>query len=107
MTARMYSLVSELSDVQQKYVAGLKGQAKIVYDELVANRTPRLGEDINKVTGPLFTTRQDTLRVTLYYIIVFKGKGIVRATEQTRTAPASAFAELFDTDGNLVEVAAE
>lgn len=81
MTARMYSLSNELSDAQKKYVAGLKGQAKVVFDELENDKTARFAEDINKNCGPKLVTRQDTLRVTLYYIIIFKGKGIVKATE--------------------------
>ena len=94
MTARLYSLKSELSESQQKYAAALKGQARIVFDELAANRAPRLAEKINELTGPKFTTRQDTLRVTLYYIIVFKGKGLVVASEQTRETP-NAFAGMM------------
>jgi hypothetical protein len=82
----MYSLVSELSVENAKYVSGLKGQAKIVYDELARVRTPRLAEDINKETRKKLVTRQDYLRVTLYYIIVFKGRGIVVAHEPTRGA---------------------
>lgn len=85
MTARLYSLATDLTADQKKYVGGLRGQARIVYDELARVRTPRLAEDINKETRKLLVTRQDYLRVTLYYIIVFKGRGIVVAHEPTRT----------------------
>lgn len=81
MTARMYAMNSELTDAQKKYLAGLKGQAKVVAEELANNTEPRLAEDINKNTAPKLVTKQDELRVTLYYIIIFKGKGIVRAVE--------------------------
>lgn len=100
MTARMYSLATNLSPENKKYVGGLRGQAKIVYEELVRDRTPRLAEAINKVTGPKFVTKQDTLRVTLYYIIVFKGRGIVVAHEPTR-------AEERFTGFDNIEVASE
>jgi hypothetical protein len=76
--------VSDLSVENKKYVSGLKGQAKIVYDELARVPAPRLAEDINKETRKKLVTRQDYLRVTLYYIIVFKGRGIVVAHEPTR-----------------------
>lgn len=86
MTARLYSLASNLTPENKKYVAGLRGQAKIVYEELDRVRTPRLAEDINKETAKRLVTKQDFLRVTLYYIIVFKGRGIVVAHEATREA---------------------
>lgn len=81
--ARLYSLDTDAIDAgkAKKYVAGLKGQAKIVYDELKANKEPRLAVDIEKACAAKIVTRQDTLRVVLYYIIVFKGKGLVKATE--------------------------
>lgn len=80
--ARLYSKKSEeLSTSQKKYVANLKGQAKIVFDELAADTTPRLATDVEKACGSKIQTRQDTLRVVLYYIIVFKSKGLITAVE--------------------------
>jgi hypothetical protein len=84
MTARHYRLVANLNEKQNLYVAGLKGQARVVMNELANNKEPRLGVDIDKECGPKFVTKQDTLRVTLYYIIIFKNKGVVEAVE-TRT----------------------
>ncbi len=78
--ARLYVLNS----VPAK-AAELKGQARVVFDVLRAqNGEPKLASDINadvEATG-LLKTRQDTLRVTLYYIIVFKGRGWVSAVDQ-------------------------
>lgn len=84
MTARFYALAANLSPENTKYVAGLTGQAKIVYEELARVRTPRLAEEINKETSKRLVTKQDFLRVTLYYIIVFKGRGVVVASEAAR-----------------------
>lgn len=56
-----------------------RGQALIVLNELRANTDPRLAvaidEAIQKNGG--FKTRQDSLRVTLYYLIVFAKRGWV------------------------------
>ena len=77
-TARYYALNANVnSEFGKKYVSNLKGQAKIVFEEMKNDATPRLATAINEKTEKLLKTRQDTLRVTLYYIIVFKGKGIV------------------------------
>jgi hypothetical protein len=61
------------------------GQAARVLLELRANREPRLAEDIDLAIATSDTphkTRQDSLRVTLYYLLVFKKVGIVEATPQ-------------------------
>jgi hypothetical protein len=68
----------------------MTGQAKVVFDVMNADRTPRLATEIAesvKESG-LLKTRQDILRVTLYYIIAFRNKGLVTATEQQIEAPA-------------------
>ena len=75
--ARLYSVNTELVSNSDKF----KGQAKIVMDELLRDTTPRLATEINTHTEKCLKTRQDTLRVTLYYIIVFKGKGLIHTTE--------------------------
>ena len=105
MTSRMYSLATDLTKDQKQYVSGLRGQAKIVYDELARVRAPRLAEDINKETRKHLVTRQDYLRVTLYYIIVFKGRGIVVAQEPTREAPERVFTGFDDVEFGTTESA--
>jgi hypothetical protein len=68
------------------------GQARRVLAELQRVREPRLATDIDEaiakstgkaggLNGP-HITRQDSLRVTLYYLLVFKKAGAVVATEQ-------------------------
>ncbi len=63
----------------------VKGQAAVVLDVLKRqNGEPKLASvlaDQVASEGNL-KTRQDILRVVLYYIIIFKGKGIVSATDQ-------------------------
>ena len=63
----------------------LKGQAAVVFRHLEAqNGEPKLAADIAaqvEASGEL-KTRQDILRVVLYYIIVFKGRGWVNALDQ-------------------------
>jgi len=57
----------------------VRGQAAIVLNELRNNTEPRLAVDIDaaiQATNP-FKTRQDSLRVTLYYLIVFAKRGWV------------------------------
>lgn len=82
MTARHYVLNADVK------IPALKGQAKIVMDALVELRDqgPLAAVKINETSGPKFKTRQDTLRVTLYYIVIFKGQGLVRAVEPTPAA---------------------
>ena len=83
MTARHYVLRADVK------VPVLKGQAKIVMDTLVElqGQGPLPATTINETSGPKFKTRQDTLRVTLYYIVVFKGQGLVRAVEPGTEVP--------------------
>jgi hypothetical protein len=77
--ARKYAL--NLEAVKKEDSAKLKGQAKIVFDELSRDNTPRLATVINENTEKCLKTKQDTLRVTLYYIIVFKSKGWIQTSE--------------------------
>ena len=91
--ARLYSLNTEViaAGKAKKYVAELKGQAKIVYDDLRSVPEPRLAVDVEKSCGHRIVTRQDPFRVVLYYILVFKSKGIITVTEpaaeDTESAP--------------------
>ena len=81
MTARKYAVVANRTDAQNKFIAGLKGQAKVVMAELLANTEPRLGTEIESACGAKIVTKQDTLRIVLYYVVIFKGKGLVVASE--------------------------
>lgn len=87
MKSRMYSLKSGA-----KLKSRPSGQALRVLAELRRVREPRLAVDIDAaiakstgkagaIDGP-HNTRQDSLRVTLYYLLVFKKAGAVVATEQ-------------------------
>lgn len=65
----------------------VRGQALIVLNELRNSTEPRLAVDIDAAiakTNP-FKTRQDTLRVTLYYLIVFAKRGwVIKDKPQAR-----------------------
>lgn len=87
MTAKLYARVSNA-----KFEKPLGPQAKIVWDALTT--TPQLATDVNNVSGPKFATRQDTLRVTLYYILTFKKQGLVAAFAPTENVVENAFAGL-------------
>lgn len=84
-TAKLYSMVENAKPARE-----LTGQAKQVWEELQVDTTPRLATDIDAQVGPKFKTRQDTLRVTLYYLLVFKKQGIVQATAQAPKVDAPA-----------------
>lgn len=87
-TAKLYSVNPSV-----KMTRELRGQALQVWTELNADVTPRLATDIDAKVGPLFKTRQDTLRVTLYYILVFKKSGHVVAS--TQSAPVDTLGNIF------------
>jgi hypothetical protein len=77
--ARLYSLVPGAAPKTP-----LKGQSAVVFDVLSEQTEPMLASDLTEKvleTGRL-KTRQDALRVVLYYLIVFKGRGLVAASEQ-------------------------
>ena len=76
MVARKYSLVPDSKP------AHYKGQCKIVYDELKRDTRPRLAAEVCSSISEL-PTKQDKLRVVLYYILVMKKQGIVRSFETT------------------------
>lgn len=91
MIARMYQLNAQLNDAQQKKVAAYKGQCKVVYEIMRNIDRPLLATHINErvVESGRLHTKQDTLRVTLYYIIVMKGAGIVTAHESVQCEETS------------------
>ena len=100
MKSRMYSLVAG-----SKLKSKPSGQAARVLAELRRVREPRLAVDIDtaikastgkpgSLAGP-HVTRQDSLRVTLYYLLVFKKAGVVAGVE----APAEVDVEVeFDAE---------
>ena len=80
MIARKYALKS---NVNSKLVP-VKGQAKVVYDALKLDTSPALAATIcDRVNVDDLRTRQDKLRVVLYYILVMKKQGLVESFEQT------------------------
>lgn len=83
--AKLYSLdfdrLKTLTGKTKNYVHEMRGQAKIVFDEMRDNPQPRLAVEIEKACKHLIVTRQDTFRVVLYYILVFKSKGLVKGFE--------------------------
>lgn len=104
MKSRMYSLVSG-SRLKSKP----SGQAARVLAELQRVREPRLAVEIDSaiasstgkpgsLRGP-HVTRQDSLRVTLYYLLVFKKAGVVAATEAAAEVETDVD---FVVDGELV-----
>ena len=97
MTARLYAATPNARPAKV-----LRGQALQVWTELQADTTPRLATAIDANVGPLYKTRQDTLRVTLYYLLVFKKQGIVTSSEPVVTAPV--VAEPVDHDAVVLEL---
>lgn len=101
--ARLYSLnmevVKNATGKTKSYVANLKGQAKIVFDEMRENQKPRLAVEIEKACGHKIQTRQDVFRVVLYYILVFKSKGIISTFEpDVENENENAFAGVIPTE---------
>jgi hypothetical protein len=78
--ARLYSLNTTAKNLDS-YCQKLTGQAKIVMSALKEDTTPRLAVQIEDTIKDVLKTRQSTLRVTLYYIIVFKSKGLIHVHE--------------------------
>jgi len=102
--ARLYALdfdrLPKLEGKVKNYLLNLKGQAKIVFDDMRDNPKPRLAVEIEKSCGSKIETRQDVFRVVLYYILVFKSKGIVRAyLPEVENEDDNAFAGLIENDG--------
>ena len=86
----------------------VRGQAAQVLAELRADTEPRLAVDIDAriaATNP-FKTRQDTLRVTLYYLIVFAKRGWVIKDKPQANENAVAVDEVEDLDGEGDELRA-
>lgn len=94
--ARLYALTGK----QPK--AALRGQAAVVFETLGTLDVPMLATEITEAvlnTGRL-VTRQDPLRVVLYYLIIFKNRGIVAATAQPSVEET---VEVVETDEDRAE----
>lgn len=75
------------------------GQAARLLEELRADTTPRFAQDIDMAIATSdrpYVTRQDSLRITLYYLIIFRRRGLVVATQQTTAAENSVAAPSVD-----------
>lgn len=94
--ARLYAIVADAKLRNEP-----KGQAARVLEELRSNPEPRLATDIDLAIVTSATphrTRQDSLRVTLYYLLIFKKQGIVAASEQPIEAPAESPTDVVCTE---------
>lgn len=104
--AKLYSLdfdrLKSLTGKTKNYVNEMRGQAKIVFDEMRDNPKPRLAVEICDACKSKIVTRQDEFRVVLYYILVFKSKGIVKGYEPfvDENESENAFAGLIPADEN-------
>jgi hypothetical protein len=74
--AKKYAYNGKLSEKKYK---SLTGQFKIVIDDLIANREPRLISEITESCGSKIVTRQDVNRVVGYYVVIAKTKGFCDA----------------------------
>ena len=60
----------------------LSGQAKVVFDLLREHEgEKKTGKEWAELANGKFATRQDPYRVVLYYIIIFKGQGLIVTDE--------------------------
>ena len=106
--ARLYALntdaVKNAAGKTKSYVAQMTGQAKIVFNDLLENKNPRLAVEIEKSCGHKITTRQDVFRVVLYYILVFKSKGLISTFEpDVENEPENAFAGMISDENETTE----
>lgn len=80
--ARKYSINREALEngKGKKYISSLKGQAKTIFNFLLTEKNPELAQDLTN-RCPDFETRQSKYRVVLYYILIFKSKGLISTFE--------------------------
>ena len=98
---KLYSLHVEgfggLDGQLKRKLMNLKGQAKVVFEEMVRDRRPRSIPEIAKAVAGKFTTTQTDEKVVGYYVVSWRSQGIVRAFAQTQVTDESvdsAFEEL-------------
>jgi hypothetical protein len=104
--ARLYALnrkaTFETTDGKtKKYISNLKGQAKVIFDDLKNNPAPRLAKEVLKSCEGKFETTQDPFRVVLYYILVFKSRGFISVFDpDVENESENAFAGVIPADEN-------
>ena len=60
----------------------LSGQALIVFNGMRANASAmKTGHEWTELIGNQLATRQDPYRVVLYYILILKGRGVIKTNE--------------------------
>lgn len=84
MAGKLYALnvvgFPKLDGPVRKQVVSMKGQAKVIFDELKRDKTPRLIADIAAAVDGKFPTVQTTLKVVTFYIVKWRAEGIVLAS---------------------------
>lgn len=93
----------ELNEQTRPIVSKLMGQASTVWNALVQLDRPVTGIEVNdyiEENTPYVSRKQDPLRITLYYLVIFKSKGLVTA-ERPKSAKrlASEHDKLYDLAG--------
>jgi len=73
-------------EADKTVVAKLTGQAGQVWNAMKQVNKPVTGPELNEFIeeNMPFKTRQDSLRVTLYYLVVLKGKGLFIASRPAK-----------------------
>lgn len=87
MAGKLYALnvagFSKLDGTVRKQIVTMKGQAKVIFDELRLNRSPRTIASIAEAVDGKFETVQSTLKVVTYYIVKWRSEGVVAAFGQS------------------------
>jgi hypothetical protein len=75
----------------------LKGQAKLIFDEMASNRKPRLVAEIAGAIEDKLETVQTAVKVVTYYVVKWRSEGIVTAyaPNADNESADAAFDELY------------
>jgi len=98
---RLYALnvdgFPKLDGKVRRSLAQLKGQAKLIFDEMASNRQPRPVSEIAAAIEDKLQTVQTAVKVVTFYVVKWRSEGIVTATAATEDNESAdaAFAELF------------
>jgi hypothetical protein len=81
----------------RRSLAQLKGQAKLIFDEMASNRQPRLVSEIAAAIEDKLETVQTAVKVVTYYVVKWRSEGIVIATAANTDSESgdAAFDELY------------